>query len=178
MPTLGWSFVLIAQSTHGADMTAQIAEAQQTAIERIAEIVKKHNIDCDFVRIPGYMFHGKPVDSPDFEVDTLHEVYDAASGTKKLAVKLVPDAGIKGFNSGKAIRYDNQATFHPTKYIRALAKVIEEQGGKIYEKTRMMSAEESGDTVTGKMADGKEVRASAVVLATNVPEQKVSLGSK
>lgn len=154
-------------------MTAQIASAQQAAIERIATIVKKHDIDCDFVRIPGYMFHGLPPTDRGYEVDTLHEVYDAAKGTKQLAMSFVPDAGLSGFDTGKAIRYENQATFHPTKYVRALADVVSQMGGQIYEQTRLMQYSEEKGGVKATMQDGKQVTAQAIVLATNVPEQKV-----
>lgn len=119
------------------------------------------------------MFHGLSPDHKDFSVDTLHEIYDAASGTNRLDVKLVPDAGLKGFDTGKAIRYENQATFHPTKYVRALVKVVEEMGGKIYEQTRFMGYDEHTGGVKVQTEDGKSILARALVLATNVPPQKV-----
>lgn len=169
--------MLIGQNIHGPELTAEIAASQQTAIERIATIVQKHNIDCDFIRLPGYMFQGLPPNSSDFELDTLQSIYKAANDTHKLDISLVDDAEIKGFKSGRAIRYGNQATFHPTKYIKALAKVITEMGGEIYETTHMNDFEKgsgSGRTVTVTMSNGKKVKADDLVMATNVPSQKVS----
>lgn len=167
--------MLTVQSLHGAEATAQIAEAQQAAIERIASIVKMHNIDCDFARLPGYMFNGLRPSDKDYSVDTLHEIYDAVKGTNRLDLQLVPDAGLKGFDTGKAIRYENQATFHPTKYVRGLAKVVEAMGGKIYEKTRYMSHEEENGGVKSQTQDGKSIKSGSMVMATNVPLQKVRL---
>ncbi|OCF72433.1 hypothetical protein I204_06812 [Kwoniella mangroviensis CBS 8886] len=102
---------------HGAEGTARIAAAQKGAIDRIATIVDKHKIDCAFVRLPGYMFHGLPTSSREFRLDTLEELYDAAEKTGKLDVSIVNDTCIKGFKSGPAVRFGNQATFHPTKYL-------------------------------------------------------------
>lgn len=163
------------QSMHGEEGTADIAAAQQGAIERIAEIVNKHKIDCDFARVPGYMFHGLPKGSQGYEEGTLEEIYQSALETKKLDIAWVDDAQIKGFESGKAIKYNAQATFHPTKYIRALARIItEELGGTIHEQTRMTTYTEEADKVTAELGDGSKITAEQMVMATNVPEQKVS----
>ncbi len=158
---------------HGPELTAQIAESQQAAIERIASIVEKYKIDCDFVRVPGYMFQGLREGSEGFELDTLSEIYKAAAGTKKLEVSLVDDAGIKGFPSGRAIKFDRQATFHPTKYVRKMAEIITELGGTVFERTHMNGFEETEKGVEATMVNGKKVRAGKMVMATNVPLQKV-----
>ncbi|WWC97684.1 hypothetical protein V866_004568 [Kwoniella sp. B9012] len=158
---------------HGAEGTAQIAAAQQAAIDRIATIVDKHKIDCDFVRLPGYMFHGLPTSSREFRLDTLEELYDAAEKTGKLDVSIVNDAYIKGFKSGPAVRFGNQATFHPTKYLQALAKVVSDMGGEIYEKTRYMNYQEENGGVSAILDNDKKIQAEALVMATNVPLQKL-----
>ena len=166
------------QKLHGAEQTAHIAAAQQAAIERIAGIVREHGIQCDFARVPGYMFQGLPPTDDKYEVDTLRQLYDAAKGTKALDVQVVDDAGISGWKSGHAIRFGNQATFHPTQYVRGLARVVvEELGGKVYEKTRYMSHEEADGGVKAELADGQTINAGALVMATNVPLQKVNLAA-
>ncbi|KAL7421376.1 hypothetical protein Q5752_004261 [Cryptotrichosporon argae] len=165
-------------SLHGATVTAQVAEAQQAAVERIAQIVEKHGIACDFARVPGYMFHGLAPSDKDHDQRLLESIYDAAAGTGKLSLSYVDDATIPGFKSGRAIRFDRQATYHPTKYVRKLAQVVEELGGKIYETTHVQNYEESGgDTrgVTATTSDGKTIKADAMVMATNVPLQKLMI---
>lgn len=120
------------------------------------------------------MFHGQNPSSSEYETKTLAEIFKAAKGTGKLDVSLVDDAGIAGFKSGQAIRFGAQATFHPTKYVKALAKVITEMGGQIYEKSRFMSYQESAPDVEATMANGKKIKAGSLVMATNVPLQKVA----
>ncbi|RXK38781.1 hypothetical protein M231_03957 [Tremella mesenterica] len=160
-------------SLHGKEGTASIAAAQQAAIERIATIVKNHKIRCDFVRLPGYMFQGLPPTSKDYATNTLKDVYNAAKDTGKLDVCLVDDAGIKGFESGQAIKFENQATFHPTKYIRSLAKIVADMGGEIHEKTRYMNHEETEVGVKITLENEKTIEAEVLVMATNVPLQKL-----
>ena len=161
------------QSLHGVENTALIAESQQAAIERIAEIVTKHRIDCDFTRINGYMFQGLPSNTEGFELDTLQSIYKAISETQKIDVSLVDDANIPGLDSGKSIRFGQQATFHPTKYVRALAQVVTDLGGVIFERSHMNDYEETERGVRVVMVNGHKVIARDMVMATNVPLQKV-----
>lgn len=166
---------------HGAANTAVVAESQQAAISRIEDIARIHNINCDFVRVPGFMFCGPPVGAKEFEErqPILRAIYEAAKGTNKLDdVTIVDDANIHGFQSGPAIRFGNQATFHPTKYLKGLASVITSQlGGTIYENTHFNEYEDNGKSkggITAIMADGSIVTADSLVMATNVPLQKVT----
>jgi glycine/D-amino acid oxidase-like deaminating enzyme len=160
-------------------MTAELAAAQQAAIDRIEGIAKEHSIECDFQRVNGYMFQGLPASEASYDGKIVDELYKAASDTGKLDVAYVDDARIPGFDSGKAIQFRQQGSFHPTKYIRELAKVIKGMGGEIYEQSRYMMHEEGkgqgGRRVQVQMADGQKVQADQVVMATNVPLQKVCL---
>jgi glycine/D-amino acid oxidase-like deaminating enzyme len=143
-------------------LTAEIAAAQQAAIDRIESIVRDNKIDCDFERVNGYMFQGLERTDPQYRSKILDEMYDAASRTGKLALTVQDDAGIPDFASGKAIRFGNQASFHPTKYVRALAKIVEAMGGKIHESTRSMTHEESDKQLRGiqaSTADGQTISA-------------------
>lgn len=161
---------------HGKEMTAEIAAAQQIAIDRIESIASTHSISCDFARVNGYMFQGLPKSHPDYDGGILQEIYDAAYDTGKVDIAFVDDARIPGFDSGKAIQWRQQGSFHPTKYVKGLVKVIKHMGGEVYEKTRYMSHEENGKggrNVEVQTADGQTVRVDQLVMATNVPLQKL-----
>lgn len=165
---------------HGLANTAIVAESQQSAINRIGEIVQKHSIDCGYEKAPGFMFPGVSPGAKGYDLALLQEIWQAASETKKLDIEMVDDAEIPGFNSGRTIRYNNQAVFHPTKYLKGLASVItNEFRGTIYEDTHMNSYEELPGTagrVKAVMSNGSSVTAAHLVMATNVPLQKVSAG--
>lgn len=168
------------QSLHGLANTAIVAESQQAAINHIGEIVNKHSISCGYERVPGFMFPGPPMGGKEYDKDVkiLQEVWQAASETKKLDIEMVDDAEIPGFNAGRTIRYNNQAVFHPTKYLKGLSSAITNQlGGTIYEDTHMNSYEElpgANGRVKAVMSNGATVTAAQLVMATNVPLQKVS----
>lgn len=63
---------------------------------------------------------------------------------------------------------DNQAQFHPRRYLLGLAEAITRQGGVIYEQTRVTNLDE-GDPCQLTTADGQTVTATDVVVATHYP---------
>jgi hypothetical protein len=140
--------------------------------------VKKHSIDCGYEKVPGFMFPGPAPGQKGYDVQLLQEIWQAASDTKQLDIELVDDGEIPGFQTGRTIRYNNQAVFHPTKYMKGLSSVISnELNGSIYENTHMDKYEElsgSQGQVRATMANGKTVTAKSLIMATNVPLQKVS----
>ena len=62
-----------------------------------------------------------------------------------------------------------QATFHPLKYLKALAEKIVAQGGLFFADTVITEVVEEDSRVTVTSLDGAKVRASAAVVATNSP---------
>src|SRR5215210_604070 len=67
------------------------------------------------------------------------------------------------------MRYPNQGTFHPLRYLRGLAEAIASRGGKLHAETCMGEVEESNGRVTVKTTDGRKIEAGAAVIATNSP---------
>jgi Rieske Fe-S protein len=77
-------------------------------------------------------------------------------------------APIKDFDTGKCLKYPNQGQFHILKYLAALAKSIEKNGGQLFSNTR--ATEWKGeDAPHVKTANGQTIRAKSIVLATNYP---------
>ncbi|GAB3305313.1 FAD-dependent oxidoreductase [Hymenobacter tenuis] len=139
------------------------AESHQTAVDRIEQIVKKENIDCDFTRLPGYLF--LPQSGTPKELD---EELEAAHRAGLKNVKRLPDAGAQGFQTGECLVFPNQGQFHILKYLAGLVRAIEEQGGQIFTKTHVEEVH-GGKEARVVTSGGKEVRAQAVVVATNTP---------
>jgi len=67
-----------------------------------------------------------------------------------------------------AIRLDGQAQFHPRNYCLGLAAAVVAAGGSIYEQTTAVAVDD-GKMCTVKTADGAEIRAPHVVVATHIP---------
>jgi Rieske Fe-S protein len=69
----------------------------------------------------------------------------------------------------RTLRYPDQGTFHPLKYLRGLATAIEQSGGRFYADTRVEGVEEDAGGVEVTTANGQTVHAKAAVVATNAP---------
>ena len=81
--------------------------------------------DCDFRRVDGFLFPG-----PQTEQSEIEEEYKA-SQTAGMPVHYAKGVPLKGYEKARSLRYPNQATFHPTKYLRGLAHCIKERNGRL-----------------------------------------------
>ncbi len=147
-------------STFGKERARQYAEANQWAIEKIASTITGRDIACDFSRQPFYTFA---------ETDGyLKQIEDEVKAAQGLGLpttfeKTIPvPLKIKG-----AIRFDNQAQFHPLKYLHVLATTIPGDGSYIFEKTRAVNIEDAEPCIV--TTNKGKIRARSVIVATNFP---------
>ncbi|HEY8148304.1 MAG TPA: FAD-dependent oxidoreductase, partial [Vicinamibacteria bacterium] len=85
-----------------------------------------------------------------------------------LYVQKVPRAPLTSFDTGPALRFARQAQLHPLRYLAGLAKAVLAAGGQIYTGVHVEEFE-GGPHARVKTATGREVRAKAIVVATNTP---------
>lgn len=142
----------------GEEKTKLIAESHRLAIDFVERTVRDENIDCGFERVDGYLFL-HPSDKP----DSLERELEAAlkAGVEVEAMDQMP--GIAGTH--KALRFKNQAQFHPLKYLSGLCAAIEAKGGKIFTGTHAQDIDHKGITTK----DGFRINAKHIVVATNSP---------
>jgi glycine/D-amino acid oxidase-like deaminating enzyme/nitrite reductase/ring-hydroxylating ferredoxin subunit len=122
--------------------------------------VREREIDCDFERKAAYAYSEQQDN-----VEALQEEADAAArfGLPASFVRTAPMAApVAG-----AVRFDNQAQFHPRKYLLHLLKDIPGGGCHVFENTRVTDIEE-GSPCRVKTDKG-EFTAREVILATNLP---------
>jgi glycine/D-amino acid oxidase-like deaminating enzyme/nitrite reductase/ring-hydroxylating ferredoxin subunit len=139
------------------------AESHGAAIDQIEKIVADEQFACDFRRLDGYLFLPK-----DGIPQELHDELAAAHRAGLTAVEFLPDSGTLGFATGPCLRFPNQGQFHITKYLNGLASAIEAQGGRIFTNTHATDVR-GGNPACVPTTEGFEVRAQAVVVATNTP---------
>jgi glycine/D-amino acid oxidase-like deaminating enzyme/nitrite reductase/ring-hydroxylating ferredoxin subunit len=151
------------EKVHGADGARLAAESHAAAIDRIESIVQREAIDCDFVRLDGYLFV-----PPGESADILDEELGAARRAGLKDVEIVPRAPLGSFDTGRALRFGRQGQFHPLKYLAGLARAVEAKGGRIYTGTHAARID-GGATATVETRGGPVVTANAVVVATNTP---------
>jgi glycine/D-amino acid oxidase-like deaminating enzyme/nitrite reductase/ring-hydroxylating ferredoxin subunit len=149
------------KSKMSMEFAKQYADANESAIRLIGKIQNELHIDCDFMQQPSYVFTRQ-----DQYVQEIKDEVETASklGINASYVEEIPfDIPIKA-----AVRFENQAQFHPRKYLLALAQEIIKHGGSIYEQTRAIDIEENGAyVITTK--DGKKVTAEKVIIASHYP---------
>ena len=149
------------RATFGADAARAYATSQQGAVERVAEVSARLGVDCDFERVPAYTY----VEAAD-GLEVLRTEMEAAREAG-LPASFVGDTSLP-FPVAGAVRVENQAQFHPRKYLLALAADLTRRGGLIFENTRATGLDE-GHPSTITTADGRTVRARHVVVATHYP---------
>lgn len=148
---------------HGEEGARFAAESHTAAINAIEAIVAQESIECEFERLDGYLFV-PPRDSKKILDDELAAVHRAGL----IDVEKVDRAPWASYDTGPALRFPNQAQFHPMKYLAGLAKAIKEKGGRIYTQTHANEIE-GGKKARVEAAGGGVVTAGAVVVATNTP---------
>ena len=136
------------------------AEANQAALERIAQFVEEDGIDCDFERKTNYVYA-----ESDDEVAQLRQEAEVERKAG-LAVSLVDETPLP-FDVAAALSLENQAQFHPRKYLLALAATIPGDGSHVFENSRVHDVDH-GEPCEVKTELGA-LRAADVVLATHLP---------
>ena len=135
-----------------------VAESHTAAIDKIEEIVRNEQIDCDFERLDGYLFV-----PPDCSRDVLEQEIAAARRAGLCDVEWVDCAPISDFDTGRCLRFPQQAQFDPLKYLEGLVRGTLQRKGCIYARTH--AKEIKGGHIT--TSNDRKINARAVVVATN-----------
>jgi glycine/D-amino acid oxidase-like deaminating enzyme/nitrite reductase/ring-hydroxylating ferredoxin subunit len=157
----------------GEDAARTYYESQVAAINRIEAICRDEGIDADFARLDGVMVPAEPAHMRDLEKE-----YEACR-TLGVDVEWTDQTPVSLPEATQALRFPNQARFHPLKYIRGLTRAIESRSGLIYGGTVFSSHKEEEGGVTLETEAGQTIRAKAAMFATNMPvNDKVAIHTK
>ncbi|MFI6422904.1 FAD-dependent oxidoreductase [Streptomyces sp. NPDC050842] len=149
------------RKSFGVEGARQYARSQQEAVEYVDRVAAELGIDCELERVPGYTY----AESAD-AVDQLRAEADAAREAG-LAASFVSETGLPYPVAG-AVRMDDQAQFHPRKFLLALVADFVGRGGSVHERTRIVSLDE-GAPCRLTAESGAEIVAQDVVVATHYP---------
>src|SRR5215213_4684545 len=147
-------------TTFGAEGARVYGEANQAGLELIAGLVEELGIDCDFERLPAFTYTEDPqrVSTIEEEVGAAQQAGLPASFSSQIDLPF-PVQG--------AVRFEEQAQFHPRKFCLGLAEAIDGDGGRVFEQTRALDLR-LGFPCTVKTDHGL-LRADHVVVATHLP---------
>jgi glycine/D-amino acid oxidase-like deaminating enzyme/nitrite reductase/ring-hydroxylating ferredoxin subunit len=146
----------------GNDAARDFYRSHAAAIARVAEIQRVEDIECDFRRLDGYLFQGRR--HPASEID---DELDAARAISMPVHRLV-GVPLEGCASVQALRFPDQATFHPQKYLAGLVQACSGLRVKFFSETAVQEVLEQGGSITVKTARG-EISTASAVIATNSP---------
>jgi glycine/D-amino acid oxidase-like deaminating enzyme/nitrite reductase/ring-hydroxylating ferredoxin subunit len=159
------------ERVHGEQGARIAAQSHRAAIDAIERITAEMGDPCDFERLDGYLF---PASAGDWQ---LLDRELAAAQRAGLEVTKVASAPIDPVDTGPALRFANQAQFHPLRYLAALARSIEKGGGRLVRAHAEVFR--GGRDSHVRTSDGYTVAARALVIATNTPvNDRVTMHTK
>jgi glycine/D-amino acid oxidase-like deaminating enzyme/nitrite reductase/ring-hydroxylating ferredoxin subunit len=136
-------------------------DAGLAAAAQIESIVGAHEMACSFERVDGYLHAPRgevsPTDAQEFETEA------ALANEFGFDASYVDDVPMVG---GPGVCFDNQARFHPRKYLAALAIAARLEGVTIFEHS---PAEAFSAKPLGVKANGHWVHCKDIVIATHNP---------
>jgi glycine/D-amino acid oxidase-like deaminating enzyme/nitrite reductase/ring-hydroxylating ferredoxin subunit len=145
----------------GHDMAMQYADANESAIKFIENTINENKIDCDFEMQASYIYtkdekYAKKIQD---EVETASELGINASYLESIPLP---------FSILSAVKFDNQAQFHPLKYLFSLSQQIPDDKSYIFENTRAIDIKR-GTKLSVIAENGSKVNADSVVIASHYP---------
>lgn len=146
---------------YGEESAKLYYDINNQALDLIESIIKENNIECNFERLPSYIF----TENENY-LDELIEEYKIC---KKLGIDCdYHDELNIPFAVYGAVSFNNQGQFNPKKYIDGLIKACEKLGVKIYENTAIVNIDK-GNTVRLKTEYSNVINANKVVIASHFP---------
>ena len=135
--------------TLGLDKARQYAQANAAALEEYRRIISARKIDCDWEQRDAYVYGT--------DAARLRKEAEAAAALG-LPASFVEEAKLP-FPTAGAVRFANQAQFHPLKFLQAISEPL-----TIYENTSVQSVEED-QLITSR----GRVQAEQIVFACHFP---------
>ncbi len=134
----------------GEEKASLYAKANEEAITKYDNLIKENSISCNFSRLPAYVYSTGDISSLEKEVKAAAACGIPAEYTDKTTLPFP----VKG-----AVKFPEQAQFHPLKFLQAIEKPL-----TIYVKSRVIGIDK--DTVT--TLNGK-IKAKHIIMTSHYP---------
>ncbi len=154
----GYNYV---RRKYSAEEAKLVADAQRSALAKIAELVERYSIDCHFKRVPGYAYTEKRK----YVAELKNEA--AAAREAGLDARWVEEVPLP-FATRGAILWPDQAQFHAVEYLAGLAKQCVAEGVRIFERTLVTGAHD-GEPCVVETENGGRITCGSIFQATNTP---------
>ena len=145
----------------GEDKARLYAESNQAAIGIITELCEMRGLDCELKESAAYTYTVK-----DDYVSKIEKEAEAALSLG-LPAQYLEEIPLP-FPVKAAVRFTDQAEFHPRKFLLPLAAEVPGEGSHVFENTRVIDVDQ-GDVCHLKTQTGTRISARDVIVATNIP---------
>lgn len=150
------------ESKHSEDAMKAVAASRSSAVDFIEQRVQEFNINCEFERVPWYLF-SEPGN------DLMAQVERERKAAEKASLPVTDQAPASfPFKIDAIANIAHQAQFNPLKYVQGLAAAIESETCRIFEGTKVIDVKD-GEPCIVHTQQGK-VTAKQVVMATHSPK--------
>lgn len=143
----------------GKEKAGLYAEANRLAINEYRNIIGEKQIECEFRECSSYLYTREKTDILKKEEEAAKSLGICAERTAKTELPFAVE---------DALRFYDQAVFHPLMFLREIAKDV-----MVYENTKILTVERlkrEAKGITNKLkADKAEILADRVVFATHYP---------
>lgn len=138
-----------------------VADAGKLALEMISSFTQTYQIGCDLETKAGYLYA-----ETEKEAEQLSEILESAKNAGVEVDKSTTNGLPISFV--QSIKFENQAQFHPLKYLQGLAKAFIELGGTIKENVFINDVKQEENHCTA-ISNDETFTAYDVVYATHIP---------
>jgi glycine/D-amino acid oxidase-like deaminating enzyme/nitrite reductase/ring-hydroxylating ferredoxin subunit len=144
----------------GAEAARLYADANQRAVETVARLADDEGIACDLERTRNFVYSELEDD-----VETLRQEADAARRAG-LPASFVRETELP-FPVAGAVALEEQAQFHPRKFLLPLVEALPGDGSHVLARTRALQVHEGSPCRV--VTDRGQIRARDVIVATHLP---------
>ncbi len=124
----------------GALRASLVLDSHEESILLFESIIRSEKIECEFVRTPNYIYATSKK-----EADTLKEYMAALKTLGRESSFVEKENNMLGFKNEGYLVIQNQAKFHPRKFIAAILERLQKMGVEIYEDTEARDIEHFSD---------------------------------
>lgn len=147
--------------TFGKEFAKAYLDANEQAIHNIKGIIKEEKIECEFEKQDNYVYT--------VNQDEVEKIKDEKKAMEKLGfqAEYVTETNLP-LSILAALKFPNQAQFHPRKYLLGLYQFIIKHGGEFYTNTECYDIKKENDMYITYTKENK-VKSKYVVIASHYP---------
>jgi len=148
-------------NSFGFDTAKGYLDSNEEAIKNIKDIIKKENINCDFISQSAYVYT--------CQESNVQEIVDEVSAVTSLGFKAeyVTECPLP-FPIEAGIKFPNQAQFHPRKYLLSLLAVLENRNVNLFENSKVTNIKHKNNKYEVSVGENK-ISATHLVMSTHYP---------